>query len=137
MTKKEYLQQYQNIDKQIKAKNEQYAKVFSLAAKITPTYSDMPKAHNSSDKIQTAVDKLDQIETELVELLKQREYIRENIIMSAMSTNDTTAYKLITYRYIKMLSWQEIAKLLQRDNVDYVRQDLHRKAIEKIQLFFR
>ena len=71
-----YLKRYGAIDKRIDQECEELAKWNCRATKVTPTYSDMPKGGETSDKVQTAVEEIvklkRQIGLDIEELTKIR-----------------------------------------------------------------
>ncbi len=136
MTTKEYLQQYQKQDNLINRKSEELERLRALATKTTPTYSDMPKSCGGADKVQCAVERIILLQDELNSEIDKLITIKQNIIMSAKSTNNKLLCDLLCYRYINGFDWSKITNLLCKTNVDYVRMDLHQRALKDIQVYF-
>ena len=63
--KVKFLKRYKQIDKEITQLLREKSEIFSLGTKITPTYSDMPKGTNESDKVQSTVEKLEEYERKI------------------------------------------------------------------------
>lgn len=64
--KKKYLRQYRNIDKRLEALKEKRAAIYEQATKITPNYTDSPRG-DGGNKIQAAIERLDELEKRLGE----------------------------------------------------------------------
>ena len=57
--KKQYLQQYRDLNGCINAEMEELARLRSMASKVTPTISDMPGAGSpSGDRLARAVERI-------------------------------------------------------------------------------
>ena len=57
-----FLKRYKQIDDEINQLLLEKSEIFSLGTKVTPTYSDMPKGMGESDKVQSTVEKLGDLE---------------------------------------------------------------------------
>jgi len=107
--KVEWLSRYRHICNRIFCKLDEEARWMSIATKITPTMSDMPKAQSNSSKIETAVEKIDeikeQIQQEIGTLMKERAEI-EATIQSLPSERDREIFER---KYIRGQYWEQIA----------------------------
>lgn len=132
MNKKEYLQQYKYLDKRINRQLEEIQELRSLAEKITPSYSDMPKSHNGQDKIQSAVEKIILLEQELDKLIDKYIDLRREIELKINSIDDKRLQDLLKYRYIDGLTFEAIAIEMNYSYMQICR--LHGQALNKIML---
>lgn len=124
-----YLRRYKAVDKRIDQECEELSKWHSRATKVTPTYSDMPKGGESSDKIQSAVESMmeieDQINVDIDELVK----IKAEIVGAIKTVKDDKLSLLLRSRYIADLTWEKISVLLNYDVEGKNVYKLHEKAI--------
>lgn len=130
--KKEYLNRYRSLDRKINRLLEELERWQSLATKITPCYSLMPKGNSNSDKLQTAVDNI--IELQDVLNKKTDKYIdmRKDIDKAIDTVEDDTLQLLLCYRYIDNLTWEQVAVKMNYSYMQVCR--LHGKALSKVRL---
>ena len=131
MTKKEYLQQYKRLDSYIESQVEELEKWRLLATKVTPTYSDMPSGSGGDDKIQSAVEHMDEIRKMLDQSIDEFVKLKTDIQEKLDAVEDISLRMLLKYRYIDGLTFEQIAV-----NMNYSYQwicELHRRALQKIE----
>lgn len=104
-----YLKRYRTIDALINRKIEECQKWRDVALKITPTLSDMPKAHNGTNQTEIAVEHIIEIEREINESIDELVKIRKNIEKALAAIKDDTYRRLLEYRYIDGMTWEQIA----------------------------
>ena len=127
-----YLKRYGAVDKRIDQECEELAKWNCRATKVTPTYSDMPKGGETSDKIQSAVESMmeieDQINVDIDELVK----IKAEIVGAIKTVSDETLQNILYLRYIRCRKWEQIAIDLNYD-YRYVLK-LHGRALQRLKI---
>ena len=130
--KVKFLKRYKQIDKEITQLLREKSEIFSLGTKITPTYSDMPKGTNESDKVQSTVEKLEEYERKIG--IRIDDWCEAKLdIEKAIHTVESDALRLlIRYRYINGWTFEKIAVQMHYD-YRWVRR-LHRKAVNLISI---
>ena len=116
MTKKEFLNQYLNAEKEIGIKLDQIARLRELSTKITQTLTPDKVKSNSENRLESSVSKIVDIEREIGTSIDQLERIRlqvESVINSVPNVNQRNVLRL---RYISGMKWEQIAVKL---NYDY------------------
>jgi DNA-directed RNA polymerase specialized sigma subunit len=127
-----YLSRYKAVDKRIEQELEELAKWDCRATKVTPTYSDMPKGGETSDKIQTAVEEMDEIRMELQSDLQESRIIMRGVKEAIKTVEDDTLKNVLLYRYINGKTFEQIAVKL-----DFSYQwvcELHGRALKKVRI---
>ena len=130
MTKKEFLNQYLNAEKEIGIKLDQIARLRELSTKITQTLTPDKVKSNSENRLESSVSKIVDIEREIGASIDQLERIRlqvESVINSVPNVNQRNVLRL---RYISGMKWEQIAVKLNYDYRWVLR--LHGKALNKI-----
>jgi len=103
--------------------------------KVTPTYSDMPKGGQSSDKVQNAVELADKYTQEANLLIDKLNSLKEPVRAFICDLPKSTQRKIMYYRYISesygktkiCWSWRDIGKIMGTTK-DYVKRT-HDKII--------
>ena len=129
--KVKFLKRYKQIDKEITQLLREKSEIFSLGTKITPTYSDMPKGTNESDKVQSTVEKLEEYERKID--IKIDDWCEAKLdIEKAIHTVESDALRLLLrYRYINGWTFEQIA--VQMNYTWRQINRLHKKAINVIE----
>ena len=130
MTKKEFLNQYLNAEKEIGIKLDQIARLRELSTKITQTLTPDKVKSNSENRLKSSVSKIVDIEREIGASIDQLERTRlqvESVINSVPNVNQRNVLRL---RYISGMKWEQIAVKLNYDYRWVLR--LHGKALNKI-----
>ena len=130
MTKKEFLNQYLNAQKEIGIKLDQIARLRELSTKITQTLTPDKVKSNSENRLESSVSKIVDIEREIGASIDQLERTRlqvESVINSVPNVNQRNVLRL---RYISGMKWEQIAVKLNYDYRWVLR--LHGKALNKI-----
>ena len=130
MTKKEFLNQYLNAEKEIGIKLDQKARLRELSTKITQTLTPDKVKSNSENRLESSVSKIVDIEREIGASIDQLERTRlqvESVINSVPNVNQRNVLRL---RYISGMKWEQIAVKLNYDYRWVLR--LHGKALNKI-----
>ena len=130
MTKKEFLNQYLNAEKEIGIKLDQIARLRELSTKITQILTPDKVKSNSENRLESSVSKIVDIEREIGASIDQLERTRlqvESVINSVPNVNQRNVLRL---RYISGMKWEQIAVKLNYDYRWVLR--LHGKALNKI-----
>ena len=130
LTKKEFLNQYLNAEKEIGIKLDQIARLRELSTKITQTLTPDKVKSNSENRLESSVSKIVDIEREIGTSIDQLERIRlqvESVINSVPNVNQRNVLRL---RYISGMKWEQIAVKLNYDYRWVLR--LHGKTLNKI-----
>lgn len=127
-----FLERYKNIDRQIQAKCDEKSVWMSRATKITPTLSDMPKGSEQENKIETAVEKIMLIESEINAEIDELLIVKTEV-KAAIQTVPSEKYReLLERRYIRGQKWEQVAVEMNYDYSWVLR--MHGKALPMVQI---
>lgn len=113
MTAKEYLLQYQQIQREIEDIDRRMAQVrLKYAAPSAINYSDMPKAHNSNHDLSDYVAKMDELTDYMISKYNRLRGIEIDIYMRVDRMENQQERELLRYRYIDGMTWTKIADAL-------------------------
>ena len=132
MLPKEYLQQYKVLDCYINSQVEELEKWKSLATKVTPTYSDMPRGSGGADRIQSAVEKICEIHHRLDESIDRFVNLRSDIQRKIDAIDDQSLRMILKYRYIDGTTFEQIGLNMNYSYVHICR--LHTQALALVVL---
>lgn len=138
MTAKEYLQQIRELDKAIKAKQDEIYKLECLATSITaPTDREPVQTSNISDKVGSLGAKIADLQKELEqEKLNFIEQLQERIsVIERLRPENMLLYYVLHRRYVSYCKFKEIAKDICY-SYDYTR-ELHELALKKVEKFLK
>lgn len=127
MTSKEYLLQYQRIEREIDRLLEEKAKWEALAEKVTPTPSKAPGRAGSGDRLGEAVAKIVDLEQDIDEQVDRLVDLRREIERAVSRIQDSKEREVLLRRYIQGQRWEEIADVLEME-VRRIYQ-LHKQAL--------
>lgn len=130
--KKELLAQYWSIELLINEYFYERDRIRTIATKVTPTLSDMPKGNAGGDKIANAVEKLVMLDERLGNDIMSMIETRDRIYDAIDSLEDGRYKAVLFYRYIRRKSWADIECELGY-NERYLRK-LHNKALEELNI---
>lgn len=130
MTKKEFLNQYLNAEKEIGIKLDQIARLRELSTKITQTLTPDKVKSNSENRLESSVSKIVDIEREIGASIDQLERTRLQVESVINSVPDVNQRNVLRLRYISGMKWEQIAVKLNYDYRWVLR--LHGKALNKI-----
>jgi chromosome segregation ATPase len=128
--KKHWLSRYQSINRQVKSKLDEIERLRSLETKITPTLSDMPKGGGVSNKIEFVTERIDEIERQMSDELKDLVDTRAEIEAAIQGIDAAVYRELLERRYIYGEHWEQIAVDMSYDYRWVLR--LHGKALERL-----
>ena len=130
--KKAFLLKYSKCNKKISLLIEELYLWETRATKITSVNTGMPKGSGTSDKISSSVARIIQIKEELQSEIDKLSDMTSKVYKAINSLNDPTLETLLMYRYIKGLSWEEIAVKMNYSLMQVCR--MHGKALSKMML---
>lgn len=128
--KVKFLKRYKQIDKEINQLLLEKREIFSLGTKVTPTYSDMPKGTKESDKVQSTVEKLGDLEKRINDKIDEWYEAKLDIEKAIHTVESDKLRLLLRYRYINGWTFEQISVQMSRE-YRWVRR-LHRKAVNLI-----
>ena len=129
MTAKEYLLQYQHIQREIEDIDRRMAQVrLKYAAPSAINYSDMPKARNSNHDLSDYVAKMDELTDYMISKYTRLRGIEIDIYMRVDRMENQQERELLRYRYIDGMTWTQVADamLTTERNVYYI----HGRALQ-------
>lgn len=84
MERNRYQDQYDEVCLQIRRLTEKKERCWSMATKITPTLSDMPKGGEQENKVQAAVEKIAEIDKEIDSASEELVKIRTSAMLEGI-----------------------------------------------------
>ena len=129
----QYLSRHKNLDRRIERKCEELSRWRERATKITPTLSDTPKSPSSgADSIQTAVEHIIELESEINADIDQLTDTRREISEAIQTVKDEKLQLLLEYRYVDGMTWDQIAVKMEYSYMHICR--LHGKALSNLKM---
>ena len=130
--KKQYLLKYQHLTQEVDRLSDERAQVLARAQKITPTLSDMPKSQSGANRLELAVEDIVENADKLAEKIREMLHAKEEIEQVIDSLEDDTLREIMKYRYINMMTWEQIAFKMHYSYVHICR--LHGRALFTMKL---
>lgn len=130
MTAKEYLSQYNSLDREIHILQEQVKDLEEKAESI----SHMSGSSNSSafDKIGKIVARLVDTKNEIISMIDRLLALKKEIEWVIAELENPKYSQILTLRYINGKKWENIAQIMHMD-LRWVHR-LHGRALQKIQI---
>lgn len=120
--KVKFFERYKQIDDEINQLLLEKSEIFSLGTKVTPTYSDMPKGMGESDKVQSTVEKLGDLEKRINDKIDEWYEAKLDIEKAIHTVESDKLRLLLRYRYINGWTFEQISVQMSREYrwcVDY------------------
>lgn len=132
MRAKEYLQQAYKIERILKSRMEQIARLESLATSATQAFGDSPppSSHSGGSKVENLACQLADIRSETERDSQRLLLIRRGIVEAIRSVGDLTLEYLLEERYLNYRTFDQIADDMSLSK-DYVFK-LHRTALSLV-----
>ena len=130
--KKSILLEYRAIERRINRLIDEKAAWNAKATATTSSFSDMPRSGGGSDKIQTTVEKIIEIEEKLDHEIDALADLRNRIETAVEKLEDGRLRDVMRYRYIDGMKWEQIAVEMHYSYMQVCR--LHGKALLEIML---
>ena len=112
MTKKEYLLQYKDAQREVDRLINERARWIARATKVTPTYTGMPHGGSGEDRMQDAVERLSEVEDELNDKIDWLVDLRREIETVICTIGDQRLETVLRYRYIDCMTFEQIAVIM-------------------------
>ena len=132
MTKKEFLNQYRNIEIIIGSKLDELAKTRERAEKTTQTLSPDKVKSESSGGIEVSIEKIIGLEMEIAKEIESLNIVRVKIEKAISSINDYGLESILRLHYINGMSWEKVAVKMNYSYRHTTR--LHGIALQKLNI---
>jgi len=130
--KKAILLEYRAIERRINRLIDEKAAWNTKATATTSSFSDMPRSGGGSDKIQTTVEKIIEIEEKLDHEIDALADLRNRIEAAVERLEDGRLRDVMRYRYIDGMKWEQIAVEMHYSYMQVCR--FHGRALLEIML---
>jgi len=136
LTAQEYLEQAQQLDRQIDSKSLQISMLRDLSTKTTGVMSDdvvshTRNVHSMEDIIATIID----MEKELHDEVQQAIHLKKEIAETISQLKDSRERQILEYRYLCYLPWNDIAQRMDCSLPSVYRK--HVEGLKKISSFLK
>ena len=133
MSVKEYLQQAEKIDRIVKAKTEQLARLESLATSASSAFSETGGHHDDSkgSKLENQVIGIVELKDNLRKKTNELIKVRSEISSTIDRVNSLTHQYILEERYLNYKSWDSIGDITGFSK-DYLYR-LHREALQMVE----
>ena len=137
MTAKEFLQQYRDADREIKAKLDQAHRLRELAAKVTQTLTG-DRVQTPENRLEKIVAKIADLEAEVDEEIDRLVELKREVKQVIQKVPDAPQRVVLERRYINGQRWEQIAVELNYTypNMCYIHGRALQAIEEKISLNF-
>lgn len=127
-----YLSRYIPLSGRINRMLEEQYRWKCLAMKVTQNFSPAPGGGESGSPIERPMDKVDELERKITQAIDEFADIRAEIEDVLGKLEDDTLRKLMEYRYIDGLTWEQVAEKMHYSWRHTCR--LHGEALAKINM---
>lgn len=103
------------------------------ATKTGTQFSDLPMVQGNGNKIADNIEKKLDFEDELLQLVNEFEKFRFRVICQINRISDNRCVSLLINRYVNNMSWEKVTEEIEEKNSEYVRKELHEKALKKFE----
>ena len=131
MTAKEYLCQYRRLTERIRQLEMELQRLSAQIDSLEIDYSGMPHGSGISDRTGSLAAKLADKYDKYLALKAQAEEKCSEINDAIGKVSDPTLAKLLYDRYIRFMTWEDIAEDINRSD-KWTRTRLHAEALRKI-----
>lgn len=132
LTKKEFLNQYRNIEIIIGSKLDELAKTRERAEKTTQTLSPDKVKSESSGGLEVSIEKIIGLEMEIAKEIESLNIVRIKIEKAISSINDYGLESILRLHYINGMSWEKVAVKMNYSYRHTTR--LHGIALQKLKI---
>ena len=127
-----YLSRYRRLNQRIDRLLEEQYRWKCLAMKVTQNFFPTPGGGESGSPIERPMDKVDELERKITQAIDELADIRMEIEAVLGQLEDDTLRKLMEYRYIDGLTWEQVAEKMHYSWRHTCR--LHGEALAKINM---
>lgn len=125
--------QYRTLDRNIDRLEKEKSKWRARAESVSPVYSDTPRAHGGSDKIQEAVERIIELEQEINQRIDELVTLRRQIEGLLASLKDEKLRELMQRYYIDGNTWEQVAEKMEYSDSRWPKR-MHKKALAVLSL---
>lgn len=135
MQVKEWLSRAHRIDVEINNIIEERDKVFNRAVYARAKTERNTESHNrshknfSEPKVISYIAYTDMLDNKIDELYK----VKREIVSAIWQVENSTLRKLLFARYIQSKTWEQIAEIINKQDVKWVRTAIHSRALKEIE----
>ena len=126
-----FLRRYREAEGITRDLEDQLAELRTRAAKITPAWGDVP-AGGGSDRLQSAVVKLVELEGRIGDHIQEQLSIRQQVVDTIQQVQEPKLRRLLWLRYISGYTWERVAVEMHYSYMQVCR--LHGAALNQIVL---
>lgn len=119
-----------HINQNIEEKLDQIAELRTIAEKVTPVLSDMPKGGNTTSRVEDMAIKIADLEMEIFEDINTLIALKRSLYRAINGLTDREAITILEMRYLNHKTWDEIA-----DCVHTSLRNVHNMHGRALQLF--
>lgn len=130
----QYLKRYADLNAKINYLQYKADKAFSSAFPKSPQTNDMPRGGTGDDKIQSAIDKKIQYDSEIDREVDKLVILKRETLTAIMSLKSHKQRRVLWYRYIKGYNWKRIAIKMNYSYRSNNAKKIHKRAIQNIVL---
>lgn len=130
--KVKYLSRYKRLDKEIERLYGEITFWREKADLASPRYSDIPKTKTTANRIEDAVEHVQELEAAMKTQIQELMRVRRRIDRGIRTVEDEVLQLLLKYRYIDALDWESVAEELGYSTRHTLR--LHNTALTKLNM---
>ena len=127
-----YLSRYIALSGRINRMLEEQYRWKCLAMKVTQNFSPAPGGSESGSPIERPMDKVDELERKITQAIDELADVRKEIEDVLGQLEDEKLRRLMEYRYIDGLTWEQVAEKMHYSWRHTCR--LHGEALDKINM---
>lgn len=131
MTAKEYLKQLQNIQLRINSLQKSIQLCQERATRTGTQFSEISAVQSNGNRIADNMAKKVDFEAELMRLTDEFEKFRFRVICQINCISDNRYVSILMNKYVNNMSWEQVTEEIGEKNSEYVRKELHEKALKK------
>lgn len=131
--KKEYLTGYRKACKKIKSLKEQLDSLREIEQSIkSQQLSDMPKGSNQHQDLSDLMVKLEDLQAQIADAIMKSCRTKLEIEESLWKLEDPEEARVLRFRYIYFMTWEEISKIMNYSRAQTCR--IHEQAIKNLKM---
>lgn len=129
--KKAWLQQYRQAGREIDDLLRERERILSTMTKMTANYSGMPRSSGGvSDRMESCVDKLSELETELSAKAERLVSFRKEIERRIDALDSSEQKRCLRLRYLEGMTWERVSLEMGYERMQVWR--IHGRALENL-----
>lgn len=136
MSAKEWLSRAWEIDKEIKALEQEKEKAEAQTMSVTAGYSDVKVQTSRKNRTEDATVAYIDYKNEIVKRIDELYAVKREILYAISKVDNPTYRTLLTLRYLRFLTWERIAEEMGMSDV-WVRTRLHSDSLYEVSNFIK